>query len=77
MEAWLRRLPVMLLLDDGTLVQHTDDDDYSALGQSVEELYRNQLEGRSGDEIAVAQQPKARHKAAQKTAGRAVHKRRR
>ena len=36
MEAWLRGLPVLLLLDDGTLVQHTDDDDYSALGESVE-----------------------------------------
>jgi hypothetical protein len=35
LEAWLRALPVMLLLDDGTLVQHTDDDDYAALGESV------------------------------------------
>jgi hypothetical protein len=40
MEGWLRRLPVMLLLDDGTLVQHTDDDDYSALGESVEAVNR-------------------------------------
>ena len=40
MEAWLRGLPVMLLLDDGTLVQHTDDDDYSALGDSVEAVNR-------------------------------------
>ena len=38
LEAWLRHLPVMLLLDDGTLVQHTDDDDYAALGDSVEQV---------------------------------------
>jgi hypothetical protein len=39
LEGWLRRLPVMLLLDDGTLVQHTDDDDgYQALGSSVGEV---------------------------------------
>jgi len=36
LEAWLRHLPVMLLLDDGTLVQHADDDDYAALGAGVE-----------------------------------------
>jgi hypothetical protein len=30
----------MLLLDDGTLVQHTDDDGYSALGESVEAVNR-------------------------------------
>jgi hypothetical protein len=36
LEGWLRQLPVMLLLDDGTLVQHTDDDDgYRGLGSSV------------------------------------------
>jgi hypothetical protein len=40
LEAWLRHLPVMLLLDDGTLVQHTDDDDYAALGESVEAVNR-------------------------------------
>ena len=32
------------------------------------------LEGRSGDEIAVAQQPKARHKAAHKAVRKAAHK---
>jgi len=36
MDAWLRHLPVMLLLDDATLVQHTDDDDYAALGDGVD-----------------------------------------
>jgi hypothetical protein len=40
LEDWLRHLPVMLLLDDGTLVQHTDDDDYAALGESVAEVNR-------------------------------------
>ena len=35
------------------------------------------LEGKGGDEIAEAQQPKARHKVATKAAKKAVHKRRR
>jgi Calcineurin-like phosphoesterase len=38
LEAWLRGLPFMLLLDDGTLVQHTDDDRYAELGVSVGEV---------------------------------------
>jgi hypothetical protein len=38
LDAWLRVLPLMLLLDDGTLVQHTDDDAYADLGASVEEV---------------------------------------
>jgi hypothetical protein len=37
LEAWLRGLPVMLMLEDGTLVQHTDDDEgYASLGESVD-----------------------------------------
>jgi len=36
LEAWLRALPLMLLLDDGTLVQHCDHDAYAELGGSVE-----------------------------------------
>ncbi|HYA00581.1 MAG TPA: metallophosphoesterase family protein [Candidatus Binatia bacterium] len=40
MEEWLRGLPVMLLLDDATLVQHTDDDAYAALGDSVAAVNR-------------------------------------
>jgi hypothetical protein len=36
LEAWLRGLPFMILLDDGTLVQHTDDDTYASLGDSVD-----------------------------------------
>lgn len=41
LEAWLRGLPVMLLLTDSTLVQHTDDDEgYTSLGGSVEEVNR-------------------------------------
>jgi hypothetical protein len=36
LDAWLRRLPLMLLLDDGTLVQHSDDDAYADLGDSVD-----------------------------------------
>jgi hypothetical protein len=36
LEAWLRRLPLMLRLDDGTLVQHSDDDAYARLGDDVD-----------------------------------------
>jgi hypothetical protein len=36
LEAWLRQLPFLLLLEDGTLVQHTDDDLYATLGDSVD-----------------------------------------
>ena len=36
LEQWLRRLPFMILLDDGTLVQHTDDDLYADLGADVD-----------------------------------------
>ena len=37
-ETWLRRLPLMLRLDDGTLVQHTDHDNIAELGASIEEI---------------------------------------
>ncbi|HET9051690.1 MAG TPA: metallophosphoesterase family protein, partial [Candidatus Dormibacteraeota bacterium] len=36
LEAWLRSLPLVLLLDDGTLVQHADDDGYARLGPDVD-----------------------------------------
>src|SRR5438445_2084924 len=36
LEAWLRSLPLMLRLPDGTLVQHCDDDAYTRLGGDVE-----------------------------------------
>jgi len=36
MERWLRALPLLLLLDDGTLVQHSDDDAYARLGDDVD-----------------------------------------
>ena len=36
LEAWLRGLPLMLMLHDGTLAQHTDDDRYAELGGSVD-----------------------------------------
>jgi hypothetical protein len=36
LEAWLRELPLMLRLDDGTLVQHSDDDAYARLGDDVD-----------------------------------------
>ncbi|HEY0410760.1 MAG TPA: metallophosphoesterase family protein, partial [Candidatus Dormibacteraeota bacterium] len=36
LEAWLRSLPLMLRLDDGTLVQHCDDDAYARLGDDVD-----------------------------------------
>ena len=36
LELWLRELPFLLLRADGTLVQHTDDDLYATLGDTVE-----------------------------------------
>ncbi len=36
LETWVRNLPAMLLLDDGTLVQHTDDDAYAELGATID-----------------------------------------
>ncbi|HZS16254.1 MAG TPA: hypothetical protein VFC09_16820 [Candidatus Dormibacteraeota bacterium] len=36
LEAWLRSLPLMLRLADGTLVQHCDDDAYTRLGGDVD-----------------------------------------
>ena len=38
LEAWLRSLPFMYMLEDGTLVQHTDDDRYADLGGTVDEV---------------------------------------
>jgi hypothetical protein len=38
LEAWLRGLPFLILLADGTLVQHTDDDMYAGLGATVDEV---------------------------------------
>ena len=38
LEAWLRDLPLMLLLGDGTLAQHTDDDRYAEVGRSVDSV---------------------------------------
>jgi len=38
LEAWLRGLPVMIRLDDGTLIQHCDDDAYARLGDDVESV---------------------------------------
>ena len=38
LEAWLRGLPLMLRLPDGTLVQHCDDDAYARLGRTVDEV---------------------------------------
>jgi Calcineurin-like phosphoesterase len=35
LESWIRELPAMLMLDDGTLIQHTDDDAYAGLGSDV------------------------------------------
>jgi hypothetical protein len=38
MEAWLRGLPLMVLLEDGTLAQHSDDDAYARLGDDVDSV---------------------------------------
>jgi Calcineurin-like phosphoesterase len=36
LEAWLRRLPFLVKLGDGTLAQHTDDDRYAEIGDTVD-----------------------------------------
>ena len=36
LEAWLRELPFLVMLDDGTLAQHTDDDRYAEIGDTVD-----------------------------------------
>ena len=36
LEAWLRALPFLVELDDGTLAQHTDDDRYAEIGDTVD-----------------------------------------
>ena len=36
LEAWLRDLPFLVSLPDGTLAQHTDDDRYAEMGDSVD-----------------------------------------
>lgn len=36
LEAWLRALPFLLELDDGTLAQHTDDDRYAEIGDTID-----------------------------------------
>ncbi|GAC1572551.1 MAG: hypothetical protein NVS3B18_05790 [Candidatus Dormibacteria bacterium] len=38
LETWLRSLPLLLKLGDGTLVQHCDDDRYAELGGDVAEV---------------------------------------
>jgi hypothetical protein len=38
LESWLRDLPFLILMADGTLVQHTDDDLYATLGDTVDEV---------------------------------------
>ena len=40
LEEWLRGLPFLILLPDGTLVQHTDDDLYATLGDDVDAVNR-------------------------------------
>ncbi len=36
LEAWLRSLPFLVELEDGTLAQHTDDDRYAEIGATVD-----------------------------------------
>lgn len=38
LEEWLRALPFLVELEDGTLAQHTDDDRYAEIGDSVESV---------------------------------------
>jgi hypothetical protein len=35
LEAWLRALPFLVELEDGTLAQHTDDDRYAEIGDTA------------------------------------------
>ena len=44
LEGWLRSLPLMLRLDDGTIVQHTDDDAYAQIGANVDVVNARALE---------------------------------
>ncbi len=51
LEAWLRALPLLIELEDGTLAQHTDDDRYAEIGtavDSVNETVRGWLATRGG-----------------------------
>ena len=36
LEDWLRALPFLVELEDGTLAQHTDDDRYAEIGDTVD-----------------------------------------
>lgn len=38
LEAWLRVTPFLVMLEDGTLAQHTDDDRYAEIGPTVESV---------------------------------------
>jgi hypothetical protein len=38
LETWLRSLPFQILLEDGTLVQHNDDDVFAGFGSTVDEV---------------------------------------
>ena len=38
LEAWLRHLPLLILLDDGTLIQHADDDSPLRVGATVADV---------------------------------------
>jgi hypothetical protein len=38
LEAWLRALPMLAKLEDGTLAQHTDDDRYAEIAGTIDEV---------------------------------------
>jgi hypothetical protein len=38
LEAWLRALPFLIKLEDGTLAQHTDDDRYARIANTIDEV---------------------------------------
>jgi hypothetical protein len=38
LESWLRSLPFLLRLEDGTLAQHTDDDRYAEIGATIDDV---------------------------------------
>jgi hypothetical protein len=38
LEAWLRALPFLVELEDGTLAQHADDDRYAEIGDTIDQV---------------------------------------
>lgn len=63
LEAWLRGLPLMVMLADRTLAQHSDDDRYAELGESVDAVNTRAAEllGEPGGVLHVLRHLIGRH----------------